>query len=258
MTEAEWLASLDPTPMLEYVRGKASDRKLRLFTCACCRRLLNSADDERCLHAAQVAENFADGKVGVGELQEAREGVTEVLDEYPDACDAVSEAVYTTYFATYADFSDPHILLNASSHAAQSAAFAAEDTPEADAWVAGWMKDQGRDSDQSANQKREAWRAFENDFLKRVLRQQVLWLHDIFGNPFRPITIDPSWLEWNGGTVVKLAQAIYDERAFDRLPILADALEEAGCSDQDILGHCRSGGGHVRGCWVVDLVLGKK
>jgi len=50
-------------------------------------------------------------------------------------------------------------------------------------------------------------------------------------------------------------KAIYDDRAFDRLPILADALEEAGCEDQDILGHCRSGGEHVRGCWVVDGLL---
>jgi hypothetical protein len=58
--------------------------------------------------------------------------------------------------------------------------------------------------------------------------------------------------------VVKVAQAIYDERAFDRMSILADALEEAGCTDQDILAHCRSGGDHVRGCWVVDLVLGKE
>ena len=62
---------------------------------------------------------------------------------------------------------------------------------------------------------------------------------------------------WNDGTVRKIAQAIYDERAFDRLPILADALEDAGCDNADILNHCRNGGEHVRGCWVVDLLLGK-
>jgi len=78
----------------------------------------------------------------------------------------------------------------------------------------------------------------------------------IFGTlPFRPVTIDPAWLT---PTVTSLAQAIYDDRAFDRLPILADALEDAGCTNQDILGHCRSGGEHVRGCWVVDLLLGKE
>jgi hypothetical protein len=83
-------------------------------------------------------------------------------------------------------------------------------------------------------------------------------VRDIFGNPFRPVTIDPSWLAWNDGTVVKLAQGIYDDRTFDCLPILADALEEAGCDKADILTHCRQPGEHMRGCWVVDLLLGKE
>ncbi len=65
------------------------------------------------------------------------------------------------------------------------------------------------------------------------------------------------WLAWNDGAIPKMAQAIYDDRAFDRLPILADALEDAGCDNQEILDHCRSNGEHVRGCWVVDLILGK-
>jgi hypothetical protein len=87
---------------------------------------------------------------------------------------------------------------------------------------------------------------------------QAILLRDIFGNPFRPVALDPAWLAWNGGTVRKMAEAIYDDRAFDRLPILADALEEAGCTDRDILDHCRWGGDHVRGCWAIDLLLGKE
>jgi hypothetical protein len=83
---------------------------------------------------------------------------------------------------------------------------------------------------------------------------QCTLLRCIFGNPFRSVTLDPSWLTC---TVTSLAQAIYTDRAFDRLPILADALEDAGCTDADILAHCRGGGEHVRGCWVVDLLLGK-
>ena len=79
-------------------------------------------------------------------------------------------------------------------------------------------------------------------------------VREVFGNPFRLVTLDRAWLT---STVTALAQAIYDERAFDRLPILADALEDAGCGNQDILGHCRGPGPHVRGCWVVDLLLGK-
>src|SRR5262245_6435275 len=68
--------------------------------------------------------------------------------------------------------------------------------------------------------------------------------------------VDPVWLSWNGGTITKLAQAINNERAFDRLPILADALEDAGCTDAGLLAHCRGPGLHVMGCWVVDILLG--
>ncbi|MBL8795112.1 MAG: hypothetical protein JNM56_14480 [Planctomycetia bacterium] len=85
-------------------------------------------------------------------------------------------------------------------------------------------------------------------------RRQAGFIREIFGNPFRPATIDPTWRTAN---VVSLATAIYNERAFDRLPILADALEDAGCTSREILDHCRQPGEHVRGCWCVDLVLGK-
>jgi hypothetical protein len=87
---------------------------------------------------------------------------------------------------------------------------------------------------------------------------QCALLRDIIGNPFRPpMPLPHGALAWNEGTLRRIAQAIYDERAFDRLPVLADALEESGCTDTDILAHGRGGGEHVRGCWVVDLVLAK-
>jgi hypothetical protein len=83
----------------------------------------------------------------------------------------------------------------------------------------------------------------------RESEAQSLLLRRIFGNSFRPApSLAPAVLAWNGGTVPKLAAAIYDERAFDRLPVLADALEDAGCADEAILGHCRRGGEHARGC----------
>jgi hypothetical protein len=85
----------------------------------------------------------------------------------------------------------------------------------------------------------------------------ALLLLDIFGNPFRPVSTASHWYTWNEGTIIRLAKGIYEERAFDRLPVLADALEEAGCTNADILNHCRSPGPHVRGCWVIDLLLGK-
>jgi hypothetical protein len=91
-------------------------------------------------------------------------------------------------------------------------------------------------------------RADEYDLIR------VSLLRDIFGNPFRPVAFDPSW---RTSTAVALASQMYESREFSAMPILADALQDAGCEDADILGHCRGPGPHVRGCWVVDLVLGK-
>ena len=80
-------------------------------------------------------------------------------------------------------------------------------------------------------------------------------LREVIGNPFRPIAFDPAW---RTSTVIALARGVYDDKAFDRMPILADALQDAGCENADILDHCRGDSLHIRGCWVVDLVLGKE
>jgi hypothetical protein len=96
------------------------------------------------------------------------------------------------------------------------------------------------------------------EMVQTEIRQAIAnLLREIFGNPFRTRTIDPRWLCWNGATVPKIARGIYEDRAFDRLPILADALLDAGCDDEDILSHCRGAGPHVLGCWAVDAVLGR-
>ena len=83
---------------------------------------------------------------------------------------------------------------------------------------------------------------------------QARLLRCVLGYHFRPMPVDPRWLT---SPVLILAQQMYDARDFAPLPILADALEEAGCDDADVLAHCRGSGPHVRGCWVVDLILGK-
>jgi hypothetical protein len=93
----------------------------------------------------------------------------------------------------------------------------------------------------------------------RANRAQCAILREIFGPlPLRKIRLSPSWLKWNSGTIPKLAQGMYKEGVFDALPVLADALEEAGCSHADVLYHCRMDGEHFRGCWIVDWVLGKE
>jgi hypothetical protein len=104
-----------------------------------------------------------------------------------------------------------------------------------------------------------------NTFLRRSTRAMarrnaratlLALLRDVFGNPFRPAAVDPAWLGWQDGTARNLAVAIYNDRAFERLPILGDALEEAGCADAALLEHCRGPGPHTRGCWALDALLG--
>ena len=95
----------------------------------------------------------------------------------------------------------------------------------------------------------------EHDRLRGVqnrLLRGLVW--DVAGNPFRPVAFDPAW---RTGTAVAIARGMYEAHDFSAMPILADALMDAGCDDEDVLAHCREPGPHVRGCWVVDGVLGK-
>ncbi len=90
---------------------------------------------------------------------------------------------------------------------------------------------------------------------EEALAVQPSFLREVFGNPFRSDMCDESWLT---SDVVALARGIYEEKAFDRMPILADALQDPGCANEDVLNHCRDASlAHVRGCWVLDLLLEK-
>jgi hypothetical protein len=231
MTEQEWLVCTDPTPVLEFLRGKASERKLRLFMVACCRRVWEWMPSEGRL-AVEVCEQYADGRIGQKKLSVGRR-----------AAYAASKLPPVPPFR--GDYAQ------ASSHAGVVALHACDSMKQHEACeVADWVERTAR------SLVAHMW-ADTTDKAER--KEHCSWLRDLFGLlPFRPVSVSPSWLTWNDGTIPKLAQGIYDERAFDRLPILADALEESGCSDQDILGHCRGAGPHVRGCWVVDLLLGKE
>ena len=219
MTETEWLAGADPTPMLWSLKGKASKRKLRLFGCACCRRVWHLLTfDERCRDAVAVAERFADGKVDNAALSKARTVAGRA--KYPKLNDPVFKS------AGY----DLHLAIN--EIARLNPAFR---PGVVSSFLANAVAKTGGDR----NQESEA---------------QAHLLRDIVGNPFRPVTLDRSWLTRD---VRALAKGIYKDRAFDQMPILADALQDAGCDSEDVLNHCRGPGPHVRGCWVVDLVLGR-
>ena len=104
------------------------------------------------------------------------------------------------------------------------------------------------------NRRAGAWPG-EPTYRAAEARAQSELLRDIFGNPFRPVAFDPEW--WTD-TAVAIARQMYESRDFSAMPILADALQDADCDNADVLDHCRGPGPHVRGCWVVDLVLGNE
>ena len=239
MTEAEWLTCSHPKLMLEFLERKASNRKLRLFVCACCRRIWQLLPPE--LQAGvEVSERYADGQATAAERGAAftrSEGVTLAIYSGGRSPDALAYATNSAAECAGEDSGTLPPTLSAASTAANAAALAA-----AEALAAEMGDDHDFDS------------TVDSVYGSEVAIQSSI-VRDVFGNPFRPVAIERSWLST---AVVSLAQIIYDERAFDNMPELADALEETGCTNSDILEHCRGSGPHVRGCWVIDLLLRKE
>jgi hypothetical protein len=231
--QAEWDTCDEPHRMLEILGGEASERKLRLFACACCRRIEALLPIRFVL---EIAERFADGLTDASELAAARQSARCV---FPGLSQAASQVPRLPAWQVEAGASAHHALDQEAARAAHQASRAAAAALTARAMAQGRSSSEGRAIG-------EAERAAH----ARLLR-------DIFGNPWWPASIPPPVLAWNGDTVPRLAQSIYEEHAFDRTPILADALEEAGCQDADILGHLRGPGAHTRGCFVVDALLGR-
>lgn len=220
MTEAEWLSTSDITPMLDFLReSQVSERKMRLLACACCRSVWEHLPDPRSRRAVEVAERYADDLATPKELAVARNSAVSVN----------GGAAWAAYWATNVRAGGP--LWN--TFAAASQASARKLTRQ--------------------TQKMATWLAAQAE----SVRAQVELIREVMGNPFQAPSLDPYCLAWEDGTIVHLARGIYDEQAFERLPFLGDALEEAGCTDARVFEHCRQDGFHVRGCWVVDLILGK-
>src|SRR5262249_13003468 len=131
------------------------------------------------------------------------------------------------------------------------------DSPELPIWLK-WHPVTARNADDAANWTIRKACKFAGADIEKVGWDQVVLLREIGGNPFRRKRVPSAVLAWNEGLVPRLASEIYEERLFARMPILGDALEDAGCTDAEILGHCHDLGPHVRGCWVLDLILGKE
>ncbi len=220
MTEEEWLQCDDPYYMVNEVASRATERKLRLFGIVCCRQNEDVfPPDQRFADAINLGEQYVEEVISEEVRQAAFSAVYEAHEEF--AFDELDGFLLMPAYLIHTSFTD-----------ADARQFA-DITNTYSRWS------------------EPHWIGQQNE-----LRAELAdYFRDIFGNPFRPVAVDPAWLT---STAVGLARGIYDDRAFDRLPILADALQDAGCENADILDHCRGDGPHVRGCWVVDLVLGKE
>jgi hypothetical protein len=262
--------------MLEFLRGnvRGNERKLRLFSVAVVRRVWHLLTEAASKRAVEVIEQFADGLTGSEECQAAADHAWDAVLLPYEAARAgwPIAAYYAARAATAASFPPHHVWDNALFAAwAAGAAAATEgmnweeetwDRALRAAWVAsghdpldGDDWDEVRSSDAVWEMDLDSFISFPGWAIER--QKQTALLRDLLGPlPFRQVQINPSW---RTPAVVALAATSYEERRFDGLPVLADALEEAGADDQEVLRHLREQGRpHVRGCWCLDLLLGKE
>jgi hypothetical protein len=217
MTEAEWRACANPWVILQHLGAAGTDRKLRLFICACCERslLYSLLPDVRA--AVAIAKQLADGNSNFADVVAARQTLAEIAREGDENGMLVSAAL--------------------------SGALAPYPIQAGNAAIV---------ADQVIESLGQEWNEAANDQERAA---QCRLVREIFAYPGRDMTAPQ---RWRTGNVVALAEAIYEAQDYTRLPILADALEDAGCTDVGMLTHCREPGEHVRACWVVDFLLGKQ
>jgi hypothetical protein len=223
MEQKAWLESTDPREMLRHLGAAASNRKLRLFACACCRRAWHFVTDKRLEPILLLLEGLADGTVKTARLRpiQAR-----------------------SYKLTSAEIGDAQQSVAWEMWGGLRKSFVRGDNDLGESAAAAFGYAAGK-SDAKFFSAKRAERA-----------QQTKLIHEMFGDPFAPVALD---LAWCTDTVLALARQMYDGREFGVAPILADALQDAGCDSDDLLVHLRDlKAAHVRGCWALDLVLGKE
>lgn len=240
MDKSTWEKCIDPVRMLRYLQPRPLKRKLQLFSIACIREQGHLLTEPRSREAYFLAERFAEGQASLDEIRQAharakqswmllrgrdsfwREGDFKVCCRMSDVAYAMTNAI----------------------------------DPDIDPWQQACRTAMAlHGSLQSAVlplYAREMRWGLDNQELQSNL------IRDIFGNPFRRPRLDRTWLKHQAREAARIAASIYDDRSFDELPILADALMDAECPSEEMIAHCQSPGVHGRGCWVVDLLTGKK
>lgn len=220
MVEADWLEDA-PQKLLHYIAPRSTERKLRLLSVACLRHLWHALPADVCREAVELGEMLADGAADPLALHAVRERLQEGKDQ------AVARSDFTTAALYLACETPVRATMGSRYYLPQLVGYA------------------------PGNRHYGVWGPQRIDPPKCVL------IREVFGDPFSDHRPDAALLAWSDRLIPNLAAGIYAEHAFDRLPILGDALEDAGCTDAALLDHVRGPGSHARGCWVLDLLLGQ-
>jgi hypothetical protein len=228
MNEVEWQGGADVGAMLDHLDGKVSDRKLRLFACACVRRHWARLRYTAPRNAVALAERLAEGEASEPEVEQMRQSAEELAGNAPE----YEQPVYQAAAATLAESA-----LEAARGASEMCRRQA--VRESAYEVAPWENEQSVNAAAAAAE----------------LRRQADLLREVFGNPFRPVVIEEDWLRAGGDVVRNMARVIDEEHRMEELPYLADALLDAGCGDAVLLEHLHAPVGHVLGCWALDALL---
>jgi hypothetical protein len=218
--ESDWLKLPDLDRLLRSLCQQPSDRKLRLISAACCRRIEGVLLDARCREAIERLEEFADGSTTARQFRRAATAAKKAESEHR-----------VNHLQPWPSFKAVRLAMTLES-----------ELPS----LGGTLLTYAVEASRSAAE------AQLNSLVEELAQAEIG--RDILGNPFRPVEFAPGW---RNESVVAIARQIYDDRDFAIMPILADALEDAGCNNPEILSHCRGPGPHVRGCWVEDLILEK-
>lgn len=225
--QAVWQAAREPLSMLKFLGDGTSARKLRLLIVAVVRRIWSRCNEAE--HAAlDTLERLADGQATPEDLERCRSQL------------AAPQSVYLGVFNRVVGFA-----ADVERAPTKHTVMALLSVIDSASYLPGHFSMQRLHGADRAELKQAM-----NDLTVELVRE-------VFGNPFEPVAFDPAWLHWNGGTVPALAQSIYDHRRFEELPILADALADAGCVSEQVRSHCLGPADHYRGCFVLDLILNR-
>jgi hypothetical protein len=229
-----WLERASPGDLGVFLSKNASPRKRGLFVRHLCRSYPEAFADARSLAAIDAADRYEAGEIDEETRQASVQAAVQAAEEAEARFRAVCAAQGGGGFSSWA-----------AAHSAVIAAQIARDAVTHGYYkrvMADLMRLVGASTCPRSTSRKRAARAIRLVFLEH------------FGDAQHPAALDPSW---RTGAVVAIASGIYTGRAFEDMPVLGDALEDAGCANADVLDHCRGGGRHARGCWALDLVLNR-